>query len=59
MDTSDLLNAISEQRNAALNQAAMLSAQLVAAQKQIKALEDRVNDLKLRVDNLPAVEDGA
>lgn len=59
MDTSDILNAISEQRNAALNQAAIVSAQLVAAGKRIKELEDRVNELKLRVENLPAVEDGA
>lgn len=46
MDTSDLLNAISEQRNGALNQAATLAAQLAFANRRIKELEDKVNTLK-------------
>lgn len=46
MDTSDLLNAISEQRNAAANQAALAQAQLAAANRRIKELEDKVNTLK-------------
>lgn len=46
MDTSDLLNAISEQRNGALNQAATLAAQLAFASRRIKELEDKVNTLK-------------
>lgn len=46
MDTSDLLNAISEQRNGALNQAATLAAQLAFSNRRIKELEDRVNTLK-------------
>lgn len=46
MDQADLLNAISEQRNVALNQAAIAGAQLAAAERRIKVLEDRVNTLK-------------
>lgn len=46
MDQADLLNAISEQRNIALNQAAIAGAQLAAAERRIKMLEDKVNTLK-------------
>jgi chromosome segregation ATPase len=46
MDTSDILNALTEQRNAAANQAAMAQAQLAAANRRIKELEDKVNTLK-------------
>jgi transcription elongation GreA/GreB family factor len=46
MDTSDILNALTEQRNAAANQAAMAQAQLAAANRRIKELEDRINTLK-------------
>lgn len=46
MDTSDLLNAITEQRNAVANQAALAQAQLAAANRRIKELEDKVNTLK-------------
>lgn len=46
MDTSDLLNAISEQRNSALNHAATVAAQLAFANRRIKELEDKVNTLK-------------
>jgi hypothetical protein len=46
MDQADLLNAISEQRNVALNQAAIAGAQLAAAERRIKVLEDKVNTLK-------------
>lgn len=56
MDTADILNAISEQRNAALNQLAMAQAQLVASAKKIKELEDKFNALKT---GLPAAEDAS
>lgn len=56
METTDILNAISEQRNAALNQLAMAQAQIVASAKKIKELEDKYNALKT---GLPAAEDGA
>ena len=56
MDTTDILNAISEQRNAALNNLAIAQAQLVASAKKIKELEDKYNALKT---GLPAAEDGA
>jgi hypothetical protein len=56
MDTTDILNAISEQRNAALNQLAMAQAQNVASARKIKELEDKYNALK---NGLPAAEDGA
>jgi hypothetical protein len=56
MDTTDILNAISEQRNAALNQLAMVQAQLAASLRKTKELEDKVNALK---HGLPAAEDGA
>ena len=56
MDTTDILNAISEQRNAALNQLAMAQAQVVASARKIKELEDKYNALKT---GLPAAEDGA
>jgi sensor histidine kinase regulating citrate/malate metabolism len=56
METSDILNAISEQRNAALNQLAMAQAQVVASARKIKELEDKYNALK---NGLPAAEDGA
>lgn len=55
MDTSDLLNAISEQRNAVANQAALAQAQLAAANRRIKELEDKVNTLK-RLVPLDATE---
>jgi type IV secretory pathway VirB4 component len=56
MDTTDILNAISEQRNAALNNLAIAQAQIVASAKKIKELEDKYNALKT---GLPAAEDGA
>ena len=56
MDTTDILNAISEQRNAALNQLAMAQAQVAASARKIKELEDKYNALK---HVLPAAEDGA
>jgi hypothetical protein len=56
METTDILNAISEQRNAALNQLAMVQAQVVASARKIKELEDKYNALKT---GLPAAEDGA
>ena len=59
MDTTDILNAISEQRNAALNQLAMAQAQNVASARKIKELEDKYNELKVRAQGLPAAEDGA
>ena len=46
MDQADLLNAISEQRNIAANQAAIATAQLAAAARRVKLLEDKVNTLK-------------
>lgn len=46
MDTADLLNAIAEQRNSALNTAATVQAQLTYANRRIKELEDKVNNLK-------------
>jgi len=59
METSDILNAISEQRNAALNQLAMAQAQNVASARKIKELEDKYNELKVQLQGLPAAEDGA
>jgi type IV secretory pathway VirB4 component len=56
MDTSDILNAIAEQRNTALNNLAIAQAQLVANAKKIKELEDKYNALKT---GLPAAEDDA